>query len=76
VYWWLKGMKCVYFKKRSTTVRINERPWTLGIPSMKSMEMSAQTWEGSSRGCSKPAGWSVWVLLRWHVVHVRTLVLD
>jgi hypothetical protein len=65
-------MKCAYFENRSTTVRITERPWTLGSPSMKSMEMSAQTWEGTSRGCSRPASWNVWVWLCWHVTHVCT----
>jgi hypothetical protein len=36
-------MKCAYFEKRSTTVRITDLPATLGKPSMKSMEMFAHT---------------------------------
>jgi hypothetical protein len=39
-------------------------PPTLGRPLMKSMDMSAHTWEGTSSGWSSPAGWSVFVLLR------------
>jgi hypothetical protein len=34
-------------------------PATFGRPSMKSMAMSAHTWEGTSRGCRRPAGWRV-----------------
>jgi hypothetical protein len=34
--------------------------------------MSAQTWEGTSRGCSSPAGYNASVLLCWHVVQERT----
>jgi hypothetical protein len=47
-------------------------PATFCRPSMKSMEMSAHTWEGTSSGYRRPADWHVSVLLRWHVVHVRT----
>jgi hypothetical protein len=39
-------------------------PWTLGRPSMKSIEMSTHTWDGTSRGCRRPAGCKVFVLLR------------
>jgi hypothetical protein len=30
---------------------------TFGSPSMKSIEISAHTWDGTSSGCSNPAGW-------------------
>lgn len=56
----------------STIVRMTDLPPTLGRASMKSIEMSAQTCEGTSRGCSSPAGRSVSVLLRWHVTQDRT----
>jgi hypothetical protein len=65
-------MKWVYLENRSTTVRMTDLPPTLGSPSMKSIEMSAQTWDGTSRGYSSPAGDMVDVLLRWHVVQLLT----
>jgi hypothetical protein len=46
---WLSTMKCAYLEKQSTTVKITDLPCTLGRPSMKSMEMSAHTWDGTSR---------------------------
>jgi hypothetical protein len=61
-----------YFEKRSTTVRMTDFPLTLGSPSMKSIEMSAHTWGGTSSGCSSPTGYNVLVLLRWQVAHDRT----
>ena len=72
VYGWLRAMKCAYFEKRSTTVRMTDFPPTLGRPSTKSIEMSAHTWAGTSRGWSSPAGRCVDVLLRWHVGQART----
>jgi hypothetical protein len=54
------------------TVRMTDLPPTLGSPSMKFIEMSAQTWEGTSRGYSSPAGDKAGVLLRWHMVQLRT----
>ena len=56
VYGWLRAMKCAYFEKWSTTVRMTDIPPTLGRPSTKSIEMSAHTCEGTSRGWSSPAG--------------------
>jgi hypothetical protein len=72
MYGWSSAMKCTYMEKRSTTVRIKGLPPTLGSPSMKSMEMSAHTWDNTSRGCSSPASGKVMVLLRWHVTQDRT----
>ena len=72
VYGWPSAMKCAYLEKRSTTVRMTDLPPTLGSPSMKSIEISAHTCEGTSRGCRRPAGRNVSVLLRWHVTHERT----
>jgi hypothetical protein len=46
-YGWLRAMKCAYLEKRSTMVKITDFPWTLGRPSVKSMEMSAHTWDGT-----------------------------
>jgi hypothetical protein len=63
-------MKWVYLEKRSTTVRITDLPATFGRHSMKSMEMFAHPWEGTSSGCRRPTSWRVLVLLCWHVVHV------
>lgn len=60
-----KGVKCAYLETRSTTVRMTDLPPTFRSPSTKSMEMSAQTTEGTSKGRNKPAGCSVSVLLRW-----------
>ena len=65
-------MKWAYLEKRSTTVRMTDLPPTLGSPSMKSIEMSAHTWDGTSRGCSSPAGCNVSVLFFWQVVQERT----
>jgi hypothetical protein len=59
-------MKWAYLEKRSTTVKMTDFPATLGSPSMKSIEISAHTWVGTSTGCNKPAGCIVSVLLRWH----------
>jgi len=36
-------MKCAYFEKRSTTVRMTDVPPTLGSPSTKSIEMPTHT---------------------------------
>ena len=44
----------------------------LGKALDEDMELSAHTWEGTSSGCSRPAGRSVFVLFRWHVMHDRT----
>jgi hypothetical protein len=54
-----RNKKCAYLEKQSTTVRITNLPPTLGSPSMKSMEMSTHTWDGTARGCSSPAGGNV-----------------
>jgi hypothetical protein len=54
VYGCSRGMKWAYLENRSTTVRMTDLPPTLGSPSMKSIEMSAQTWDGTSRCCSSP----------------------
>lgn len=62
-----RNKKCAYLEKRSTTVRITDLPPTLDSLSMKSMEMSTHTWDGTARGCSSPAGGNVCVLLCWHV---------
>jgi len=43
-------MKCAYLEKRSTTVKMTDFPPTLGSPSMKSIEISAHTWDGTGRG--------------------------
>jgi hypothetical protein len=59
------GMKWAYFENWSTTMRITDLPATLGRPSMKSMEMSAHTWAGTSSGCRSPAGRCASVLLHW-----------
>jgi hypothetical protein len=72
VYGCPNGMKWAYLEKRSTTVRMTDFPWTLGSPSMKSIEMSAHTWDGTSSGCSRPAGGNVSVLFRWQVAQDRT----
>jgi hypothetical protein len=50
-------------------VRMTDLPPTLGRPSMKSMEISAHTCEGTSSGCSIPVGHSVSILFCWHVTH-------
>ena len=44
------------FGHRSTTKKIVSNPLALGNPLMKSIEMSAQTFVGMGRGCSKPTG--------------------
>jgi hypothetical protein len=49
-------MKWAYFEKQSTTVRMTDLPLTFGKPSMKSIAMSAQTADGTSRDWSRPAG--------------------
>jgi hypothetical protein len=72
VYGWLSAMKWAYYEKRSMTVRMTDFPLTLGSPSMKSIEMSAHTWDDTSSGCSSPAGYNVSVLLRRQVAHDRT----
>jgi hypothetical protein len=64
VYGCPKAMKCAYLENRTTTVRITDFPCTLGSLSMKSIEISAHTWDSTSRGCRRPAGCSVFVLLR------------
>lgn len=43
LYGWLRAIKWVYLKKRLTTVRMTDDSLTLGSPSMKSIEISAQT---------------------------------
>jgi hypothetical protein len=53
---WPRAMKCAYLEKRSTTVRMTNLSPTFGSPSMKSIEISAHTWDGTSSGCSNPAG--------------------
>lgn len=62
VYGCPKAMKWAYFENLSTTVRITLLPFTLGSPSTKSIAMSAQTCDGTSRGWSRPAGCSAFVL--------------
>ena len=54
VYGWPRAMKCAYLEKRSTTVRMTDFPCTLGSPSMKSMEMSAHTWDGTTAAAAAP----------------------
>ena len=39
---------------------------------MKSREISAQTREGTGKGCSNPAGCNVSILFRWHMEQERT----
>ena len=53
---WPTAMKWPYFENQSTTVSTTDLPPTFGKPSMKSIDMSAQTIEGMGKGCSKPAG--------------------
>lgn len=43
---------------------------------MKSSEISVQTWDDTSRGCSRPAGHSVSVLFSWHVGAGMHPILD
>ncbi|WVZ57692.1 LOW QUALITY PROTEIN: hypothetical protein U9M48_008045 [Paspalum notatum var. saurae] len=50
-----KAMKWAYLEKRFKTVRMTDLPYPRGSPSMKSMDMSAQTWDGTSSGCRRPA---------------------
>ena len=64
VYGCPRGMKWAYLEKRSTTVKITLLPCTLGSASTKSIAMSAHTFDGTGRGCSKPAGCIASVLLR------------
>jgi hypothetical protein len=45
-----RHVRVAHLEKQSTTVRMTDFLWTLGRPSMKSMEMSAHTCEGTSRG--------------------------
>ena len=56
VYGCAKGMKYAYLEKRSTTVSITLLPPTFGSASMKSMEMSSQTRDGTVKGCNKLTG--------------------
>lgn len=53
---WIKGMKHPYFVRQSTTTKIAEyRPET-SKPSMKSMDISAQTVNIIGKGCNKLIG--------------------
>ena len=65
-------MKCAALESRSTTERITDLPCTLGRLFMKSMEISAHTWDGTCSDSSKPAGKRCSDLLCWHMVQVRT----
>jgi hypothetical protein len=65
-------MKCEYLENRSTIVKITDFPCTFGSPSMKSIDMSDQIWEGTLRGCSSPAGWRASVLFCWQTEHALT----
>jgi hypothetical protein len=55
----------------STTVRITLLLCTLGKAS-KSMDMSAQTCEGTERGCNNPTGCRDSDLFCWHIVQALT----
>ncbi|WVZ93025.1 LOW QUALITY PROTEIN: hypothetical protein U9M48_039048 [Paspalum notatum var. saurae] len=65
-------MKWAYLEKRSTTVRMTVLPCTRRRASMKSMAMSVHTANGTSSGCSNPAGCRCSILLRWQVSQART----
>lgn len=56
MYGWPSGMKWLYLENMSTTVRMTLLPLNLGIPSMKSIDMSAQTCDGTARGCRRSTG--------------------
>jgi hypothetical protein len=49
-------MKWLYLENMSTAVRMTLLPLNLGIPSMKSIDMSSQTCDGTARGCRRPTG--------------------
>jgi hypothetical protein len=62
-----EGDEVCVFGKPINHRQETDLPCTFGRLSTKSMEMSAHTCEGTSRGCSSPAGCVAGVLLRWHV---------
>jgi hypothetical protein len=65
-------MKWVYLENLSTTVSKTLLPCTLGSASIKSIEISAHTQDGTGNGWRRPAGCSASVLLRWQVEQART----
>jgi hypothetical protein len=56
----------------STTVRITDLLSTFGNPSIKSMDISAHSFHGTSRGCNKPVGCKCSDLLRRQMVYPWT----
>ena len=51
--------KCANLESLSTTTItiMVDLPLALGSLSKKSIDMSAQTWDGIGSGCNKPEGW-------------------
>ena len=65
VYKCLKGKKCEYSLKQSTTTKIKLNPLDFG--SMKSMVRSSQTFTSSERGWSWPTGARVTFIVLAHI---------
>jgi hypothetical protein len=61
----LSAMKCVNLEKIYTTINITNLPPTFGKPSIKSIKVSLQTWEGSGNGCSRRPGCRCSDLFHW-----------
>lgn len=53
---WMMGMKCPCFVSLSIITHRLLNPCEGGRPSIKSIEIWVQGWEGIMSGCSKPLG--------------------
>lgn len=68
---WRWGMKWQYLESRSTITMTAEKSCETGRPSIKSIEISVQTWFGIGNGWSNSAGFKLSSLNRRQTTHSR-----